>query len=227
MATERWDAGAVMLGQLTNFLRETLHSLVARWPLLLVGAVAGGLVAFAIELSDEQGRMDLPQAYSVRMTCEDDIEAKLWRGGCERIATDISATGRPSFPDLFHAFVTVHHAPSPGEAAAQRFAAEPADATFDLKVMLAGQRHGLAMLASEFEGVKSRAHAEAVIEGIDARDRALLVIGRAGLGYDALLAGVLANLVHPGTMVEGARQYVAILTGTAKRSDFTASGAMR
>jgi hypothetical protein len=227
MAVLRWDSGAVMLSQLTGFVRETWRALLARWPLLLAGAAAGGLIAFAIQLSDEQGRMDLPQAYSVRMTCEDDIEAALWRGGCERIAADIAETGRPAFFDLYRAFVAVHHAPSPRQAAAARFEAEPADTAFDLRAMLAGQRHGLAMLAPEFEGVKSRAHAEAVIDAIDTRDRALLVIGRAGLGYDALLAGVLANLVHPGTMIEGAWQYLAILLGTAKRSDFTASGAMR
>jgi hypothetical protein len=216
-----------MRAQLTSIVLRLWHGALRRWPLLLAGAMAGGVIAFAIQLSDEQGRMDLPRAYSVRMTCEDDIEATLWRGGCERIASDIAETARPSFAELYRAFVDVHHAPSPGAAAAASFADKPAEAPFDLGALLAGQRHGLAMLAPEFEGVRSRAHAEAVIEAIDARDRALLVIGRAGLGYDALIAGALANLVHPGTMVAGAAQYVAIVTGTAKRSDFAASASAR
>ena len=58
-----------------------------------------------------------------------------------------------------------------------------------------------------------------MISEIDKRDRALLVIGRAGLGMDALIAGALANLVHPGAMIDGALQYAAVLTGNAKTSD--------
>lgn len=224
MFERQWDSPSVMLANLTQSATQSLHALRRRWPLALGVVLAGACVAFAIVLSDEQGRMNLPLAYSVRMTCEDDIEAALWHGGCERIAPDIAKTGRPSFGELYDAFVTVHHAPSPREASAARFAAETHDAAFDVKAMLAGQRYGLASVMPEFEGVKSRAQAEAVIDGIDARDRALLAIGRAGLGYDALIAGTLANLMHPAALVQGASQYVAILMGTAKRSDFTATG---
>jgi hypothetical protein len=220
----QWDSPSTMLAALTRSATETLHSLRQRWPLALGILLAGCLVAFAIQLSDEQGRMDLPLAYSIKMTCEDDIEAALWRGGCERIAPDIAKSGRPSFGDLYHAFVTVHHAATPREASARRFAGEAPDPAFDLKVMLTGQRYSLASVMPEFEGVHSLVHAQSVIEGIDERDRALLTIGRAGLGYDALIAGALANLLHPGALIEGAQQYIAIMMGTAKRSDFTATG---
>lgn len=208
-----------MLAHLAQSATETVAVLRRRWPLVLVLLLLGGWVWFAVWLSDVQGRMDLPRAYSVRMTCEDDPEAELWRGGCERIQADIAKTGRPGFLDLYNAFVHVHHAPPPGAAAEARFAGVPGEPDFDLAAALAGQRYGLAMVASEFDGVASRTHAEAVMAEIDKRDRALLVIGRAGLGFDALIAGALANLVHPEAMVDGALQYAAVLTGTAKQSD--------
>jgi hypothetical protein len=208
-----------MLQSLTRLANQSLQAL-RRWWLVVLGlALAGGWVAFAFWLSDIQGRMDLPRAYSVRMTCEDDPEAVLWRGGCERIEGDIAKDGRPSFADLYNAFVLVHHAPSPREANAAKFADTPPEPGFDLRTALAGQRYGLALVAPEFEGVASGAHAEAVKAAIDARDRALLVIGRAGLGHDALLAGGLANLAHPRAMIDGARQSIGILMGTAKESD--------
>ncbi|MCC7251093.1 hypothetical protein [Hyphomicrobium sp.] len=210
----------VSLSQLAQSATETVHALIRRWPLVLALLLAGGWIWFAVSLSDVQGRMDLPWAYSIRMTCEDDPEAALWHGGCERIEVDIAKTGRPGFLDLYNAFVTVHHAPGPREASAARFADAQADPAFDVRATLAGQRYGLASVLPEFEGVRTRAHAEAVKDAIDVRDRALLVIGRAGLGVDALIAGALANLVHPGAMVDGARQYAAILMGTAKKSDF-------
>lgn len=208
-----------MLLRLAQLATETMAALRRRWPLVLVLLLAGGWIWFAFWLSDVQGRMDLPRAYSVRMTCEDDPEAVLWRGGCERIARDIAISGRPAFLDLYHAFVQVHHAPGPRQATARRFADAAAEAGFDLQAMLAGQRYGLASVAPEFDGVKNRTHAEAVMDEIDVRDRALLAIGRAGLGLDALIAGALANLVHPGAMIEGALQYTEILMGTAKTSD--------
>ncbi len=225
MVERQWESPSVMLAHFSQSAAQSLQSLRQRWPLALAVLALGTAVAFAIMLSDEQGRMDLPLAYSIRMTCEDDIESALWRGGCDRIAPDIAKTGRPSFGELYAAFVTVHHAAQPGQAAAERFAADARDPGFDIKSKLAGQRYGLAAVMPEFVGVKNDAHADAVIDGIDARDRALLAIGRAGLGYDALAAGTLANLLHPGALVEGATQYVAILMGTAKRSDFTATGA--
>lgn len=210
---------AVMLHSLTRFPAQLWDTVRRRWPALLVVALATGWICFAIALSDEQGRFALPRAYSVKMTCEDDPEAALWHGGCDRVAADIAKSGRPGFFELYAAFVDVHHGAGPREAAAARAGDEPADPSFDLGALLAGQRYGLAMLAPEFEGVRSRRQAEAVMDEIDKRDRALLVIGRAGLGYDALIAGALANLAHPAAMVTGAWQYLAILMGTAKRSD--------
>lgn len=208
-----------MLAQLVQSAIQFMHALRRRWPLALAALLAGGWVLFAFWLSDIQGRMDLPRAYSIRMTCEDDPEAALWHGGCERIKADIAKTGRPALVDLYGAFVEVHHKPSPREATAARFGEAPPQSGFDVTQMLAGQRYGLAMVMPEFDGVKSRAQAEAVMDAIDVRDRALLAIGRAGLGVDALIAGALANLAHPGEMIDGARQYAAILMGTAKESD--------
>ena len=209
----------VMLQTLAQTATQLLHALRRKWALVVALSLVGVWAAFAFWLSDIQGRMDLPRAYSVRMTCEDDPEAALWRGGCERIAADIEKTGRPGFFDLYNAFVLVHHAPSPRDASATRFADALPEPGFDVEAALAGQRYGLALVTPEFEGVKSRAHVEAVKTEIDARDRALLDIGRAGLGVDALVAGALANLVHPSVMLNGARQAVAILMGTAKESD--------
>lgn len=209
-----------MLERLAKSATQSMHTLRRRWPLVLAGLLAGGWILFAFWLSDVQGRMDLPTAYSIRMTCEDDPEAALWRGGCERIASDIAKAGRPGFLELYDAFVEIHHRSGPRAATAARFAETAPQAGFDLTQMLAGQRYGLALMSFEFEGVRSQAHAEAVMDAIDVRDRALLVVGRAGLGHDALFAGALANLVHPGAMIEGVWQYVAILLGTAKTSDF-------
>jgi uncharacterized membrane protein YhdT len=214
-----WNSPAAMITRLSQSIVDALRSLLRQWPLVLAGLALGGWIYFAFWLSDVQGRMDLPRAYSVRMTCEDDPEADLWRGGCDRIKDDMAKAGRPGFGDLYGAFVDVHHRPSPREAAAQRFAAEQHQADFDIAAMLHGQRYGIAMVAPEFQNVKSRAHAEAIIDAIDARDRALLVIGRAGLGQDALFAGALANLANPGAMIDGAWQSFGILMGTVKTSD--------
>ncbi|WP_333793487.1 hypothetical protein [Hyphomicrobium sp.] len=208
-----------MLARFQRYPTDALAVLKRHWLTLLAALVIGGWIWFAFWLSDVQGRMDLPRAYSVRMTCEDDPEADLWRGGCERIRADIDTSGRPGFFDLYRAFVRVHHAPGPRAAAAARFAETKIEADFDVTPLLTGQRYGLAAVTPEFDGVKNTAHAEAVKDEIDARDRALLVIGRAGLGMDALVAGALANLVHPGAMVEGAAQYAAVLAGQAKTSD--------
>mgnify|MGYP007053798857 CR=1 FL=1 len=212
----------MLIARLASAARETLDDMVRRWKLVLALVLAAGWVAFAIALSDMQGRMDLPRAYSVRMTCEDDPEAALWHGGCERIADAIAEAGRPAFGPLYAAFVTAHHAPAPGEGSRARFASAAAEAGFDLDAMLAGQRYGLAAVRPEFDGVRRRDHAEAIMAAIDARDRALLVIGRAGLGFDALVAGALANLVHPVSMLDGAVHFVQIQLGIAKDSDLSA-----
>ena len=208
-----------MMQRLATATQYTFNDLLSRWRQLLVLALAGGWIAFAFWLSDVQGRMDLPRAYSVRMTCEDDPEAALWHGGCDRIASDIAVSGRPGFSDLYRSFVAVHHHPAPREATAAAFANAPPEPGFDVTAALAGQRYGLAMVTPEFEGVKSRAHVEAVKDAIDVRDRALLVIGRAGLGVDALIAGALGNLTHPLNMIDDAMQIARIQAGTAKTSD--------
>lgn len=220
MAARRWNSRRAMISQLIQYVRQTLSAVRRRWPLWLALAVTGGWVGFAFMLSDEQGRMDLPQAYAVRMTCEDDPEAALWSGGCERVAADIAKVEKPAFGELYRAFVAVHHAGRPREAIAAPFATEAAEPGFDVAALLEGQRYGVGYVKPEFDGVRSRAHAEAVKDAIDARDRALLAIGRAGLGFDALIAGALANLAHPGAMIEGARKYALIVMGTAKKSDF-------
>jgi uncharacterized membrane protein YhdT len=208
-----------MISRLATATQNTVSDLLAKWRLLLVLVLAGGWIAFAFWLSDVQGRMDLPRAYSVRMTCEDDPEAVLWHGGCERIASDIAVSGRPGFADLYRAFVAVHHDPAPRDATAAVFAGVSTDASFDVAAALAGQRYGLALVTPEFEGVKNRAHLDAIKDAIDVRDRALLVIGRAGLGVDALIAGAIANLAHPFDMIDGMAQLVRIQAGSAKTSD--------
>jgi len=222
-----WESPAVMLGYLTQSVTRTLDLVRRRWPLLLVLAAVAGWVGFAVMLSDEQGRFSLPRAFSVQMTCEDDPEAALWNGGCERIAADIAKTGRPGFADLYAAFVLVHHDPGPRAAGEARLSGVAADPGFDVRALLKGQRYGLALVAPEFEGVRSKPLADAIMDEIDRRDRALLVIGRAGLGYDALIAGALANLAHPGVMIAGIGQYIAILAGTAKRSDLAGGASAR
>ncbi len=204
-----------MQAMLVESSRQLLRTARRYWPLLI--ALAGGWVWFAFVLSDAQGRLDLPRAYAVRMTCEDDPEADLWRGGCDRVEEAIAATDRPSFFELYRAFVIVHHGPSP--RAQGKAALGASEAGFDLDTALAGQRYGLASERPSFEGVRSRAHADAVKAAIDRRDRELLVIGRAGLSMPPLVAGAAANLMHPGTMIRGARTYIEVLRGQAKHSD--------
>lgn len=85
------------------------------WRWLVGAAIAAGAVTWAIELSDYQGRFDIPSGYAVRMTCEPDPESVLWSGGCDRVAADIARTDKPSFGELYWAFMTAHHQqiPSP------------------------------------------------------------------------------------------------------------------
>lgn len=165
------------------------------WRTLAAACLAGGSVYAAISVSDSQGRLDLSRGYAVRMTCEDDPEAHLWNGGCDRVAADIARTGSPSFGELYGAFVQAHHSAIPSPETTRRFTHEPCDPVFDIRATLKGTRYVLS--PDLFAGVCSRAHAQAVMEEIDARDRAYLVIERAGLSYGALAAGVLANLTEP------------------------------
>jgi hypothetical protein len=178
---------------------QGLSSLAAcvgrRWRWLLgIGLAAAGLYA-AVTVSDRQGRADLPAGYSVRMTCENDPESHLWSGGCDRVAADIARTDKPSFAELYRAFVTAHHTAIPSPATQRRFAGSDCEPGFDVGATLEGTRFILS--PKNFAGVCNLAHAKAIMDEIDARDRALLTIEREGLSHAALAAGTLANLTEP------------------------------
>lgn len=172
------------------------------WRFITAALIAGAALYIAIEVSDRQGRADLPYGYAVRMTCEDDPESHLWSGGCDRIAADIARTDRPSFGDLYRAFVIVHHSPIPSAATKRQFADVPCDAGFDLDATLKGTRYIL--VTEKFTQVCSPAHAQAIMDEIDTRARALMTIERGGLTYSALAAGTLANLTKPLVIVAAA-----------------------
>ena len=180
-----------------------LSSVVAfirrHWRIIAGACLAGAGLYIAIEISDKQGRADLSYGYAVRMTCEDDPEAHLWSGGCDRIAADIARTDRPSFGDLYRAFVIVHHTPIPSAATAQQFANVSCDPGFDLEATLKGTRYIL--VTEKFASVCSLAHAQAIMDEIDTRARALMTIERGGLTYSALAAGTLANLTSPVAII--------------------------
>jgi hypothetical protein len=184
-----------------DFLRAQWRTLVAAW-------LAGGAAYAAVTFSDTQGRFDLPRGYAVRMTCENDPESSLWSGGCDRVAADIARTGTPSFGELYRAFVRAHHSVIPSPATVRRFARAPCDAGFNVGATLKGTRYILS--PDEFAGVCSLANARAVMEEIDERDRAYLVIERAGLSYAALAAGALANLTEPLVLLAAAALAVAL-----------------
>jgi hypothetical protein len=167
------------------------------WRLLLAAVLAVAGIALAIELSDRQGRLDLPSGYAVRMTCESDPESALWSGGCDRVAADIARTDKPAFAELYGAFVTVHHRQIPSPALRRRFAGVPCQDGFDLETQLQGTRYVFVPLRAHFVGACTRAQVEAVMGEIDDRDRALLAIEREGLSHAALAAGALANLTEP------------------------------
>lgn len=172
------------------------------WRLIVGLGLAGAALYAATMLSDTQGRADIPSGYAVRMTCEDDPESYLWSGGCDRVAADIARTDVPSFWELYRAFVRVHHTQIPSPAIARRIAQPRCDPAFDLKAALKGTRFILSPNA--FTGVCTHAEAEAVMAEIDARDRALLTIERAGLSWSALYAGALANLTEPLVLLAAA-----------------------
>jgi hypothetical protein len=175
-----------------SILPETVHFVRRRWRILAaLSAAAAGLVAAAV-LADEQGRDDVKFGLPLRVSCEDDPESSLWRGGCERIAADLARTDRPSFADLYAAFVALHHSPDAVETAARRFAAAPVDASFDVTSALKGTRY--VVTPHLFTGARSLEHAKAIMEEIDKKDRARLLVARGGLSHTALAAGTLANL---------------------------------
>ena len=169
------------------------------WRTIAGAGLAGAGLYVAIEISDEQGRADLPYGYAVRMTCEDDPESHLWSGGCDRIAADIARTDPPSFGDLYRAFVIVHHSPIPSTATTRQFADVVCDGGFNLDETLKGTRYIL--VTEKFTNVCSLAHAQAIMDEIDTRARALMTIERGGLTYSALAAGTLANLTNPLAIV--------------------------
>ena len=188
---------------------KTVKDLLRRhWRTLAAACLAGAGVYLAITLSDTQGRFDLPRGYAVRMTCEDDPESSLWSGGCDRVAADIAHTGAPSFGALYRAFVRAHHSAIPSPATTRKYASAPCEPGFDIRAALKGTRYVLS--PDEFANVCSLAHARAVMDEIDARDRAYLVIERAGLSYEALAAGTLANLTEPLALLGAAVLVVAL-----------------
>lgn len=205
--TTDWDRHKHDLqAALARFLAELRRN----WRFLVGAVLAVVAVAYAIDLSDRQGRFDLPRGYAVRMTCEDDPESALWNGGCERVAPDIARTDKPSFFDLYRAFVTVHHRQIPAPATARRLAGEPCEPGFDLDATLKGTRYVFIPLRGHFAGVCSRAGADAVMAEIDERDRALLLIEREALSQEALFAGALANLTEPLVILAAAALLAAL-----------------
>jgi len=204
---QRSDAITERLGGIAGKIRAELRQ---NWRFLCAGVLALGALAFAIELSDRQGRMDIPSGYAVRMVCEPDPESHLWGGGCDRIAGDIARTDKPSFGELYRAFVTAHHRRIPSPALERQYRRVPCEDGFDLEDKLKGTRYVFVPLRPHFAGACTAAHVEAVKSEIDARDRALLAIEREGLSHAALFAGALANLTEP-LVILGAAAVIAAL----------------
>jgi hypothetical protein len=193
--------GDHMLTTAASFLRR-------RWRFLVGLAVVGAAFYVATTISDAQGRADLPRGYAVRMTCETDPESYLWSGGCDRVAADIARTDKPSFLELYLAFVTAHHRLIPSPATTRRFAGTPCEPGFDVGKAIKGTRFILE--PQRFKGICSPAHAEAIKDQMDERDRALLTIERAGLSWQALAAGTLANLSESLVLFGGAALFLAL-----------------
>jgi hypothetical protein len=181
------------------------------WRLLSAAAVAAAAVYWAIELSDYQGRYDIPAGYAVRMTCEADPEAALWGGGCDRLAADIARADKPSFLELYRAFVTAHHQQIPSPQTRRQFTDVPCDPAFDQDAALRGTRYVFIPLRVHFAQACTPAYTQAVMQEIDTRDRALLSIEREGLSHEALAAGTLANLTEPVVIFVGAVVLAALL----------------
>lgn len=196
------------LQKLNHRLAERLATgtrwIARNWRFLLVLIIVVAAISWALDESDSQGRADGQFAYSVGMMCEEDPEAPLWNGGCDRIASDIAKTGTPSFLELYRAFYEAHHGPTPGEAGLRRTADVPADPSFDLAAALKGTRYVIATSREEFMEARNEAAAHAIMDEIDARDRARLTIRRSALSFESLLAGALANLTSPLALFAGA-----------------------
>jgi len=188
-----------------------VEELRRNWRLLVGAAFAVIAIAVAIEISDRQGRFDLPSGYAVRMTCEPDPESVLWSGGCERIGEDIARSDKPSFFELYRAFVTVHHRHIPAPATRRRFADVACAPGFDLEAALKGTRYVFIPLRRHFAAACTQGEVQAVMAEIDARDRALLTIERAGLSQAALYAGALANLTEPLVLLAAAAIVAALV----------------
>ena len=205
-------AGGTDVRQHAKALGSAIVSEVRRnWRLLSAAAVVAAAVYWAIELSDYQGRYDIPAGYAVRMTCEADPEAALWSGGCDRLAADIARTDKPSLLELYRAFVTVHHQQIPGPQTRRQFTDVPCDSAFDQEAALRGTRYVFIPLRVHFAQACTPAYTQAVMQEIDARDRALLSIEREGLSHEALAAGTLANLTEPVVIFVGAVVLAALL----------------
>ena len=184
-------------GALRRIAGRTVAELVRNWRLLVGAAVGIALVSYAIELSDKQGRFDIPAGYAVRMTCEADPESHLWNGGCDRVAADIARRDKPALWELYRAFVVVHHRRIPSASTERRFGHVPCDPNFDIDTALKGTRYVFIPLRRHFAGVCTSAETHAVMAELDERDRALLAIEREGLSHAALYAGAAANLTEP------------------------------
>lgn len=181
------------------------------WRLLVGAATALIALSAAVELSDRQGRFDIPSGYAVRMTCEEDPESALWNGGCERIAADIARKDKPTLLELYQAFVTAHHRDIPSPATRRKYAGVECDPGFDLDAVLKGTRYVFIPLRRHFAGICTRAEAQAIMLELDERDRALLAIEREGLSQEALYAGALANLTEPVILFMGAVILAALI----------------
>jgi len=203
--------GKDVTGGVAGLARNLVAQARENWRLLIgAGFVAAGIYS-AIEISDRQGRFDLPSGYAVRMTCEADPEAVLWSGGCERIASDIARTDKPGFFELYRAFVGAHHRQIPSPETQRRFKGIPCEAGFNIETALRGTRYVFIPLRQHFATACTAAEVQAIEHELDERDRALLTIERAGLSHAALYAGALANLTEPIAILAAAIVVAALL----------------
>ncbi len=158
-------------------VRTGASALRRGWRLIVGLIVVGSGIYVAGTISDAQGRGDLPRGYAVRMTCEKDPESYLWSGGCARVAADIARTDRPSFLELYRAFVTAHHSAIPSPATTRRFARVPCTPGFDVGKTLKGTRFILE--PQQFAG-RLRARARRRDQGRDRRQGSRAADDRAG-----------------------------------------------